>query len=93
MLLTREEMTFDFGGAKLDPVRDRDLLDRLLAELDADETPTAEADARRPLLDAVVKETLRRHPIVSDVLRTVVRPFRLGTYDVPIGWAVGVQTG
>ncbi len=27
MLLTREEMTFDFGGAKLDPVRDHDLLE------------------------------------------------------------------
>jgi bacterioferritin (cytochrome b1) len=27
MLLTREEMTFDFGGAKLDPNRDRDLLE------------------------------------------------------------------
>src|SRR5215813_13871611 len=27
MLLTRDEMTFDFGGAKLDPVRDRDLLE------------------------------------------------------------------
>jgi bacterioferritin (cytochrome b1) len=27
MLLTREEMTFDFGGAKLDPVRDRELLE------------------------------------------------------------------
>ncbi|MBV8758127.1 MAG: ferritin-like domain-containing protein [Deltaproteobacteria bacterium] len=27
MLLTREEMTFDFGGAKLDPARDRDLLE------------------------------------------------------------------
>ena len=26
MLLTREEMTFDFGGAKLDPVRDRTIL-------------------------------------------------------------------
>ena len=26
MLLTREEMTFDFQGAKLDPVRDRELL-------------------------------------------------------------------
>ena len=26
MLLTREEMTFDFGGAKLDPVRDREIL-------------------------------------------------------------------
>jgi bacterioferritin (cytochrome b1) len=27
MLLTREEMTFDFAGAKLDPVRDKDLLE------------------------------------------------------------------
>ena len=27
MLLTREEMTFDFGGSKLDPVRDRELLE------------------------------------------------------------------
>ncbi|HTL34762.1 MAG TPA: ferritin-like domain-containing protein, partial [Kofleriaceae bacterium] len=27
MLLTREEMTFDFGGAKLDPVKDKDLLE------------------------------------------------------------------
>lgn len=27
MLLTREEMTFDFGGAKLDPVRDKDILE------------------------------------------------------------------
>jgi bacterioferritin (cytochrome b1) len=26
MLLTRQEMTFDFGGARLDPVRDRELL-------------------------------------------------------------------
>src|SRR5262245_22951635 len=26
MLLTREEMTYDFGGAKLDPVRDQKLL-------------------------------------------------------------------
>jgi bacterioferritin (cytochrome b1) len=27
MLLTRDEMTFDFGGSKLDPVRDRELLE------------------------------------------------------------------
>src|SRR5213075_3021145 len=27
MLLTREEMTFDFGDAKLEPVRDRELLE------------------------------------------------------------------
>ena len=30
MLLTREEMTFDFGGAKLDPVQDRDVLEWML---------------------------------------------------------------
>lgn len=30
MLLTREEMTFDFGGAKLDPVRDKELLGWML---------------------------------------------------------------
>jgi bacterioferritin (cytochrome b1) len=30
VLLTREEMTFDFGGAKLDPVADRDLLEWML---------------------------------------------------------------
>jgi bacterioferritin (cytochrome b1) len=30
MLLTREEMTFDFEGAKLDPDRDRDMLEWML---------------------------------------------------------------
>ena len=30
MLLTREEMTFDFGADKLDPVRDRDVLEWML---------------------------------------------------------------
>jgi len=30
MLLTREEMTFDFAGAKLDPGRDRELLEWML---------------------------------------------------------------
>ena len=30
MLLTREEMTFEFGGAKLDPARDRELLEWML---------------------------------------------------------------
>lgn len=30
MLLTREEMTFDFGGSKLDPAKDRELLEWML---------------------------------------------------------------
>lgn len=30
MLLTRDEMTFDFGGAKLEPARDRELLEWML---------------------------------------------------------------
>ncbi|HEY4177724.1 MAG TPA: ferritin-like domain-containing protein [Kofleriaceae bacterium] len=30
MLLTRDEMTYDFGGAKLDPVKDREMLEWML---------------------------------------------------------------
>jgi len=30
MLLTRDEMTFDFAGARLDPARDRELLEWML---------------------------------------------------------------
>ena len=30
MLLTREEMTFDFEGAKLDPARDRELIEWMM---------------------------------------------------------------
>jgi hypothetical protein len=32
MLLTRDEMTFDFGGARLDPVRDRELLEWMFSQ-------------------------------------------------------------
>src|SRR3954465_3208473 len=32
MLLTRDEMTFDFGGEKLDPVRDKDLLEWMFTQ-------------------------------------------------------------
>src|SRR5262245_21076986 len=30
MLLTRDEMTFDFKGAKLDPIRDKDLVEWMM---------------------------------------------------------------
>ena len=33
MLLTREEMTFDFGGQKLDPVRDKALIEWMLNQV------------------------------------------------------------
>src|SRR5437660_12647814 len=32
MLLSREEMTFDFRGAKLDPIRDRDVLGWMMSQ-------------------------------------------------------------
>jgi hypothetical protein len=32
MLLTREEMSFDFRGAKLDPIRDKDLIEWVIAQ-------------------------------------------------------------
>ena len=32
MLLTREEMTFDFGGAKLDPSSDRETIEWMLSQ-------------------------------------------------------------
>lgn len=39
-------------------------------------------------LDAVVKESLRRRPVLIDAPRLLTSPMELGGYDVPAGWYV-----
>ncbi|MEV0545041.1 cytochrome P450 [Nocardia salmonicida] len=72
--------------------REPGLLDRVLAEL-----PTAGDDpaeqARLPLLDAVCQETLRLHPPVPIVLRTVKEPLRWRGVDVAAGATIGLAVG
>jgi cytochrome P450 len=36
-------------------------------------------------LDAVIKETLRLHPVLTDVGRLVRRPIRIGGWELPVG--------
>jgi cytochrome P450 len=74
--------------ARLPEVRDR-----LTAEVDAlGESPTPEAIAAAPYLDAFCSEALRVHPIVPDVSREVVVPFKLGRWTIPVHTAVAVGT-
>ncbi|MFE3320240.1 cytochrome P450 [Nocardia sp. NPDC059195] len=72
--------------------REPGLLTRLLAEL-----PTAGEDpaeqARLPLLDAVCQETLRLHPPVPIVLRTLTEPLRWRGVDVAAGATIGLAVG
>lgn len=67
-------------------------LTKLRSELDraSDEQPAALAQL--PYLKAVVQESLRLHPIVTEVLRFLARPLQLGDYLLPAGMAVAPCT-
>ena len=52
-----------------------------------------EAIAKLPYLSAVCDETLRLHPIVTENLRLLRKPFELGGYTIPAGIGVGVAIG
>jgi cytochrome P450 len=45
-----------------------------------------------PYLKAVVQETLRLHPIVTEVLRVLKSPMQLGAFTIPAGVAVAPAT-
>ncbi len=63
-------------------------LQRLRQELrDAGEM-APEVLAGQPFLKAVVQETLRMHPVVTEVIRLLNVPMKLAEYDLPAGTAV-----
>jgi cytochrome P450 len=74
-------------------LRTPDVLARLREEVDAlGPDPAPEAVVRVPYLDAVVSETLRIEPIVTDVVRVCREPFTLGDrWTVPRGHAIVVM--
>ncbi|MEA2171259.1 MAG: cytochrome family [Solirubrobacteraceae bacterium] len=57
----------------------------VVAELERD---VAEHGDKGPYLEAVVRETLRVRPILTDAAREVTAPLELGGFDVPVGWHV-----
>jgi cytochrome P450 len=63
--------------------RSADLLDRTQRAADAGD---AAGDA---WLEAVMKESMRLHPVIPMVVRTLMKPARIGGVDLPAGATVG----
>ncbi len=97
-----ELMTFLFAGHETTALsltwaidhlyRNPGVLSQLRRELDSldDDSPAKLAAA--PYLKATIQETLRIHPIVTETLRKLKAPLRLGDYTLPAGMAVGLST-
>ena len=66
--------------------RDPELMRRTQEAADASARGDAEGDV---WLDAVVKESMRLHPVIPLVLRTLQQPATIGGIDVPVGATVG----
>jgi cytochrome P450 len=66
-------------------VRNPEVLRRAVAAANADPAGDPTADE---YLDAVIKETLRSRPVISEVARTLTRPTQVAGYDLPAGTVV-----
>lgn len=99
----RDELrTFLFAGHETSAIamawavyhvhRNPHVLATLRKELDAAPRDQPAALAQLPYLKAVVQETLRIHPIVTEVFRLLRRPMQLGEYQLPPGVAVAPAT-
>ena len=72
--------------------RNREVLARLRDELASLGSAPDPADyAKNPYLEATCKEAMRIYPVVTEVLRMCVRPFRMGEIEIPAG--IGVSAG
>jgi cytochrome P450 len=72
-------------------LRTPDALARLQSELaELGDDPDPEAVAALPFLDAVCHEVLRLYPIIPMAPRTLLRPLKLGRYDLAPGTSIGV---
>lgn len=69
--------------------RHPEVLARLRDELATlGDAPDPAEYARQPYLEAVCKEAMRIYPVVTEVLRMLVAPFRLGEWELPARVAV-----
>lgn len=99
----RDELgTFLFAGHETSAIamtwaiyhlyRNPETLQRLRSELSSLTNPTPEELTQLPYLKAVVQETLRMNPIVTEVLRVLNQPMKLDGYHLPAGTAVAPAT-
>lgn len=78
---TATALSWGLAGILEEPALHRDLL----AELATVPDLAPENLARLPLLDATVKESLRRRPVIPIVGRKLTQPMTIRGYDVPAG--------